>query len=78
MAAHQGSDDHTPLSQILSGREYEVFMKLAEGASPGQIAQDCSLSVSTVYTYRTRILQKTRLHSDAEIIRYALKHHLIE
>jgi DNA-binding NarL/FixJ family response regulator len=78
LASHLGNEESRPLSETLSTREYEIFLKIAGGFSPARIARDCSLSVSTVYTYRTRILQKTHLHSDAEIIRYALKHHLIE
>jgi two-component system, NarL family, invasion response regulator UvrY len=78
MASHLGDGEFHPMSEILSVREYEVFLKLAEGASPARIAKDCSLSLSTVYTYRSRIFQKTHMHSDAEIIHYALKHHLIE
>jgi two-component system, NarL family, invasion response regulator UvrY len=59
MASHLGNDGSQPIAELLTPREFEIFLKLAEGASPARIASDCSLSLSTVYTYRTRIFQKT-------------------
>ncbi len=63
--------------EALSDREFEVFLRLASGDSVARIAEQCSLSLSTVYTYRNRILQKMKLQTDADIIRYALKNNLI-
>jgi two-component system invasion response regulator UvrY len=64
--------------QTLSDREYQVMILLAAGKSVTDIAEELSLSVKTVSTYRARILDKLNLKSTAEIIRYALEHGLVE
>ena len=64
--------------QNLSGREYQVMCLLAEGKPVAQIALDLAISVSTVSTYRTRILEKLGVSNTAEIIRYAIQHGLVE
>ena len=64
--------------QALSAREYEVFLMIASGLSISDISAKLELSVKTVSTYRTRILEKTGLHSNADIIRYAVRHGLSE
>lgn len=63
--------------ETLSGRELQVLRMLGEGCSVGQIAQRISLSVKTVSTYRSRILEKTRLSNNAELMRYALLQNLV-
>jgi two-component system, NarL family, invasion response regulator UvrY len=60
----------------LSDREYQVMILLAKGKTVSDIAADLVLSVKTVSTYRRRILDKLRLETTAEIIRYALQHNL--
>jgi two-component system, NarL family, invasion response regulator UvrY len=77
LASHVGTNEHRMPHELLSDREFQVFLRLAAGDRVSKIAEDCSLSLSTVYTYRNRILEKTRLQSDPDIIRYALKHNLI-
>jgi DNA-binding NarL/FixJ family response regulator len=62
----------------LSGREHEVLCRIGEGHSVKDIAEALNLSVKTVSTYRTRVLEKMRLKSTADLIRYALKHRLVE
>ncbi|GAB4548501.1 MAG: response regulator transcription factor [Anaerolineae bacterium] len=62
----------------LSDREYQVMRRLAAGQTVSEIASDLSLSVKTISTYRTRILEKLRLETTADIIRYALEHGLVE
>jgi two-component system, NarL family, invasion response regulator UvrY len=62
----------------LSDREYEVFILIASGKTLTQIAEQLSLSVATVSTYRARIIEKTNLRSNAEMIRYGLERALIE
>ena len=57
-----------------SDREMEVFEQLAKGKKLSDIADELSLSVNTVSTYRTRILEKLHMSSNAEIARYAAKH----
>lgn len=60
----------------LSDRELEVFRLIASGKTVGQIAAHLSLSVNTVSTYRARILEKTGLKTNAELMRYAVDHNL--
>ena len=62
----------------LSGREHEVLCRIGEGQSVTDIAEALALSVKTVSTYRARILDKMRLKSTADLIRYALQHRLVE
>jgi DNA-binding NarL/FixJ family response regulator len=63
---------------LLSDREFQVFRMIASGASVGQIARELSLSVKTISTHKTRILEKMGLANQAELIRYALEHHLLD
>ncbi len=64
--------------EALSTREQEVFLLIARGRSASEIAALLSLSVKTVSTYRVRILEKMGLGSNAELMRYALRHGLVE
>ena len=64
--------------ETLSAREYQVMRLLAAGKTVTAIATELSLSVKTVSTYRTRILEKLDLKNTAEIIRYAFEHGLAE
>lgn len=68
----------TPQSahESLSAREFEVLRLLGDGRTASEIAALLNLSVKTVSTYRTRVLEKLGLHTTAEIIRYALQHGL--
>ena len=68
---------HTP-HESLSNREYEVMCLIAQGKSVGDIADSLNLSVKTVSTYRSRILEKLKLRHNAEITRYALRHGLVD
>jgi two-component system, NarL family, invasion response regulator UvrY len=63
--------------KALSDREFEVFMMLARGTTVGQISIDLNLSVKTVSTYRTRILDKMQMATNADLTRYALDFKLI-
>lgn len=64
--------------EILSDREYEVMLAITSGKRIKQIARDMSLSIKTVSTYHSRILQKLKFDSDAEIIRYAIEQGIIQ
>jgi DNA-binding NarL/FixJ family response regulator len=66
-----------PARQTLSGREFDVLCKLAQGQSIRAIADQLTLSVKTVSTYRARLLDKLHLKTTADLIRYALDHHLV-
>ncbi len=67
-----------PPHEKLSDREFQVFRLIALGRTVGEIAGELSLSVKTVSTYRTRILEKTNLKNNSEIIRYAIKQRLVD
>ncbi len=67
-----------PAHAQLSDRELQVFLRLARGETVGHMAQTMFLSVKTVSTYRTRLLQKLQLASNSELTYYALKHGLIQ
>jgi two-component system, NarL family, invasion response regulator UvrY len=64
--------------ESLSDREYQVLRMLAIGKSVKEIGYDLSLSIKTVSTYRTRVLKKLNLHTNADVIRYAIEHRLVE
>ncbi len=61
----------------LSSREYQVLCMIANGKTIKDIAQDLSLSVKTVSTYKTRILEKMGMHNNAEIIHYSVQKRLV-
>jgi DNA-binding NarL/FixJ family response regulator len=61
----------------LSGRELDVLVRLAKGESVSSIAVELSLSVKTISTYRTRVLEKLGLAGTADLVRYAIDHRLL-
>lgn len=71
-----GDPDKLP-HEILSNREFQVMVQLAEGKSVTEISEALSLSVKTVSTYRSRVLGKMKMGSNAELARYALENDLI-
>lgn len=64
--------------EILSDREYQVLRMIASGKTVSQIAAALSLSVKTVSTYRVRVLEKMKMRSTAELMRYAIENHLVD
>jgi two-component system invasion response regulator UvrY len=66
------------LHEALSHREYQVMRMIAAGKAQIEIAQELSLSVRTVSTYRARVLEKMKLKTNAELIRYALQNKLVD
>ena len=72
------ADDERPLHERLSERELQVFLRLAKGQTIGQMAESMSLSVKTVSTYRTRVMEKMGLASNSDLTYYALKNGLIQ
>lgn len=66
-----------PAHEALSDREFQVLLKLAEGKAITAIAGELSLSTKTITTYRSRILQKMGMRSNAELTRYVIEHHLV-
>jgi len=67
-----------PPHSTLSDREFQIFRMIAEGRSVSDIAERLNLSVNTVTTHKTNILQKMNMSTQAELIRYALTHRLVE
>ena len=66
-----------PLHETLSDREMEVLQQIAAGKTVSEIADSISLSVNTISTYRSRILEKLQLNNNAEITRYAFENGLV-
>jgi DNA-binding NarL/FixJ family response regulator len=68
----------TPIHELLSAREFQVLRMIASGKTVKDIAEEIALSVKTVSTYRARILDKTGMKTNAELIRYALQTQLVD
>jgi two-component system, NarL family, invasion response regulator UvrY len=66
-----------PLHGELSQREFQIFCKLSGGTAVSKIAEELHLSVKTVSTYRTRVLEKMGMKSNADLTYYAIKNGLI-
>ncbi|HSI59520.1 MAG TPA: response regulator transcription factor [Ideonella sp.] len=78
LAEGLGGDIDKPLHEQLSEREFQVFLRLAKGETISHMADSMSLSVKTVSTYRTRVMEKMRLESNSDLTYYALKNGLIQ
>jgi len=72
----QGAD--VPLHELLSDREFQILRMLASGKTVKEMAEELSLSVKTVSTYRARILEKSGMKTNADLIRYALEAQLVD
>jgi two-component system, NarL family, invasion response regulator UvrY len=72
------SGEARPLHETLSEREYHIMCRIATGKSVSEIAEETSLSVKTISTYRSRALEKMHMHSNAEMTRYAILNGLVE
>lgn len=78
LALNLSSGSVRPLQELLSDREFQVLRLIASGRIVSEIARELSLSVKTISTYRTRILEKMRLKNNAELMHYAMEHQLVE
>jgi two-component system invasion response regulator UvrY len=78
LAVDLNDDLLRPVHEVLSDREFEVLRMMASGKTVSQIAEELHLSVTTVSTYRARILEKMDLTTTAELIHYALRNHLVD
>jgi DNA-binding NarL/FixJ family response regulator len=67
-----------PPHRALSDREFQVFQALAAGKAVSEIAAELKLSVKTVSTHKAHIMQKMNIGNPAELIRYAIRHQLID
>ena len=71
-------DREQPLHDALSDREYQVMCLIASGNAVTEIATELALSVKTISTYRTRILDKMKMKNNAELTHYAIKQGLVD
>ena len=67
-----------PAHELLSDREMQVLVLIGSGKTVREIAEELTLSVKTVSTYRSRLLEKMALASNADLIRYAIHHRLVD
>ena len=77
LAESISDDSQKQAHEILSDREFEVFILLASGKPTTEIAKKLSLSHTTISTYRIRILEKMKMKTNAELIMYALEKKLV-
>ena len=78
LAFRLANDYEGPLHEELSDREHQVMVMLASGKAVSEIAEELSLSVKTVSTYRSRILGKMKMKTNADLTRYAMENKLVE
>jgi two-component system, NarL family, invasion response regulator UvrY len=77
LAEHLDGNGQRAPHELLSDREFEVMRRLGNGLTVSQIASELSLSAKTVSTYRTRVLEKMGVATNADLVRYAARHGLI-
>jgi len=77
LAESVGENDERPAYQLLSDRELQVLQYIASGKTVSEIGDELSLSVNTISTYRSRLLEKLNLNNNAELTRYALDNNLV-
>ena len=73
---NEGAD--RPVHETLSAREFEILVMIGSGKTVSQIAEELNLGVTTVSTYRARILEKMNMATTAELMRYALRNRLVD
>ncbi|MEL6610973.1 MAG: response regulator transcription factor [Bacteroidota bacterium] len=78
LLTHLDSEPGQALHEGLSDREYQVLCRIASGKQVSEIADELTLSVKTISTYRSRMLQKMGMKSNAELTRYAIKNGLVD
>ena len=78
LAADLTGDTDKAAHDLLSEREFQVFLGLARGETVGQVAERMSLSAKTISTYRGRVMEKMGLGSNSELTYYALKNGLVQ
>jgi two-component system invasion response regulator UvrY len=77
LAINLDKDPYNQKHDILSGREFEIMIQLANGKSLQEIGNELCISVKTVSTYRSRIMEKMELSRNTELARYCLENKLI-
>jgi two-component system invasion response regulator UvrY len=77
LALHLDEDINRPKHEILSNREFEIMIKIANGKPLQEIGNELFISVKTVSTYRYRIMEKMGLKKNTELTRYCMENKLI-
>lgn len=77
LARELGRKEKEEPHELLSHREYEIFMMTAAGRSVKEIAHELTLARTTVSSYRSRIMEKMKMRNTAELVRYAVEHRLV-
>ena len=78
LAINLDKSTEIPIHETLSDREFQVMCMIASGKTVTQIAEKLCLSVKTISTYRSRILEKMQMQNNAEITHYAIKNGLVD
>jgi DNA-binding NarL/FixJ family response regulator len=78
LASYLETDINKQLHETLSDREYQVMIMIAKGETITEIANELSLSVKTISTYRSRLLDKMKMKNNAKLTHYAIKHQLVD
>src|ERR1044071_1879800 len=78
LATYLSGDAQKSPQETLSDREFQVLRLIAQGKIVSEIAKELSLSVKTISTYRSRILEKMGMKNNAELMHYAMQHQLVE
>lgn len=78
LISHFDSTRHEAPHEALSNREFEVLRRIASGRTVSQVAEEMKLSVKTISTYRTRILEKMNMSTSAELTHYAIRSGLVD
>ncbi len=78
MVGRLGQNETQSPESVLSDREMQVLVRLAQGASTREVSDELCLSVSTVETYRSRILEKLNLRNNSDLTRFAIRRKLID
>lgn len=77
LAFNLAPDPDRARHETLSDREFQVLCRLASGKTVSEIADEMNLSVKTISTYRTRVLEKMQMKNNAELTHYAIQHGLV-
>lgn len=78
LVSELNKDSERPLHENLTDREFQVFHLIAAGKRLKAIAEELHLSINTISTYRSRILEKMEMESNSDLIHYAIKNSLIK
>jgi len=78
LVSELNKETDTPLHETLTDREFQVFRFIASGHKLKAIAEELHLSINTVSTYRSRVLQKMQMENNSDLIHYAIKNSLIK